>query len=129
MAQIASNAFLSSITFHIAHSPLIRVQYSMTLLLFIYHSASIVAIATGYGLDGPGLKPCGGKIFSLLYSHPHRHWEPLILYNEYRCFLPEIKRLGLGVDHPPRSSNEVKKRVGLYLYFFSAPSWLVAGDL
>jgi len=76
-----------------------------------------------------GLNPCGGKIFSLLYSLPHRPWEPLIfLYNEYRGFLPEIKRLGLGVDHPLRSSNEVKERVSLYLYS-SAPAWLVAGDL
>jgi hypothetical protein len=67
MAQIASNAFLSSITFHIVHSPLIGVQSPMTILLFIYHSASVVAIATGYGLDGRGFEPLWGQdIFSSL---------------------------------------------------------------
>jgi hypothetical protein len=57
MAQIASIAFLSSITFHIVHSPLTGVQSAMTKLLFIYHGASVVRIATGYGLDGLGLEP------------------------------------------------------------------------
>jgi hypothetical protein len=37
----------------------------------------------------------------------------------------EIKRPGIGVDHPPPSSTEVKERVELYLYFPSELSWLV----
>ena len=125
MAQIASIAFLSSPTFHIVHSPLIGVQSPMTILLFIYHSASVVAIATGSGLDGPRLEHLWGQdIFSsLLPSKP-----ALGTNNEYRGFLPEMKRLVRGVDHQPRSDNEVKERGGLYLYSFSAPAWLVAGD-
>jgi len=72
MAQIASIAFLTSIAFHIVHNPLIGVQSPTTILLFIYHSAIVVAIATGYGLDGPGLEPLWGQdIFSsLLPSTP-----------------------------------------------------------
>jgi hypothetical protein len=31
------------------------------------------------------------------------------------CFLG-VKRLGLGVDHPPPPSVEVKERVKIYLY-------------
>jgi len=38
-------------------APLIGVQSPMTILLFIYYSANVVAIATGYALDGPGLNP------------------------------------------------------------------------
>ena len=41
----------------------------MTVLLFIYHSASVVAIATGYGLDGPELEPLWGQVF-FLFSTP-----------------------------------------------------------
>jgi len=68
MAQIASIAFLSSITFHIVHSPLFGVQSPMT----IHYLFITVAIATGYGLDGPGLEPLWGQdIFSsLLPSSP-----------------------------------------------------------
>jgi len=42
-------------------------------------------------------------------------------------FLSGVKRPGLGVDHPPPSSAEVKERVGLYLYSPSGPSWHVIG--
>jgi len=34
-----------------------------------------------------------------------------------------VKQLGSGVDHPPPSSDEVKKRVELYLYSPSGPLW------
>jgi len=41
-------------------------------------------------------------------------------------FFPGVKRPGLGVDHPPPSSPEVKERVELYLYplwaFVACPS-------
>jgi len=30
---------------------------------------------------------------------------------------PEAKQLGRGIDHAPPSSDEVKERVELYLYF------------
>jgi hypothetical protein len=38
-----------------------------------------------------------------------------------------VKRPGRGVDHPPPSSAEVKKRVGLYLYSPYVASWPVIG--
>jgi len=40
---------------------------------------------------------------------------------------PGVKRPERGVDHPPPSSDEVKKRVRLYLYTTSGPSWPVIG--
>jgi hypothetical protein len=36
---------------------------------------------------------------------------------------PGVKRPGRGVDHPPPSSAEVNKRVGLYLYSPCGPTW------
>jgi hypothetical protein len=43
-----------------------------------------VGIATGYGLDGPGPNPGGGKIFC---TCPDRPWgPPSLLYNGYRVF-------------------------------------------
>ena len=35
--------------------------------------------------------------------------------------------MGLGVNHPPTSSAEVKEIVELYLYSTSGPSWPVLG--
>ena len=37
-------------------------------------------------------------------------------------FFPGIKRPGRGVDHPPRSTVEVKERIQLCLYSHSGPS-------
>jgi len=36
---------------------------------------------------------------------------------------PGVKWRGIGVDHPPPSSAEVKERVKLYLYSTSGSSW------
>ena len=45
---------------------------------------SSVSIVTGYGLDGPGMNPGGGKIFR---TCPDRPWSPpSLLYNGYRVF-------------------------------------------
>jgi hypothetical protein len=45
---------------------------------------SLVSIATGYGLDGRGSNPGGGKIFR---THPDRLWgPPSLLYNGYWVF-------------------------------------------
>ena len=38
---------------------------------------------------------------------------------------PGVKRNRRGVDHPPSSSDEVKEKVELYLYFPSGLSWPV----
>jgi len=40
---------------------------------------------------------------------------------------PGVNWPGHGIDHPPSSSAEVKKRVELYLYSISGPSWPVIG--
>ena len=42
-------------------------------------------------------------------------------------YSPGVKRPGSGVDHPRPSSAEVKKRVELYVYYPSGPSWPVIG--
>jgi len=42
-------------------------------------------------------------------------------------FFPCVKLPGLGVDHPPTSSVEVKDRVDLYLYSPSGASCPVMG--
>ena len=48
----------------------------------------------------------GGEIF---HTRPDRPQGPSsILLSECRVSLPEAKRPGLGVDHPPASSVEVK---------------------
>jgi hypothetical protein len=63
---------------------------------------SSVGIATGYGLDGPGIE---FRHFRILPDPP---WgPPILLYNAYRPF-PGLKWPGRGVDHPPPSSPEVK---------------------
>jgi hypothetical protein len=48
----------------------------------------------------------------ILRTRPDRPRDPLILLqNEYRVSVPEIKRPGRGVDHPPTSIAEVKEKV------------------
>jgi len=40
---------------------------------------------------------------------------------------PRVKRPGLGVNHPPLSSTEVKEGVELYLHSPPRPLWPVLG--
>ena len=86
---------------------------------------SVVSIATGYGLDGPGIKSWWGQDFPHL-SRPAlgptqapTEWVPGLS--------PGVKWWGRGIDHPPPSSAKVKERVELYLYSPSVPSWPVLG--
>ena len=53
---------------------------------------SVVGIATGYGLDGPGIESrCGSEIFR---TCPDRPWDPpSLLYDGYRVF-PGVKPVG-----------------------------------
>ena len=69
---------------------------------------SVDGIATGYGLEGPGIESRrGGEIFR---TCPDRPWgPPRLLYNGYRVSFPGVKRPERGVDHPPPSSVEVKE--------------------
>jgi hypothetical protein len=41
--------------------------------------------------------------------------------------LQGIRRPERGINHPPASSSEIKKRVELYLYSHSVPSWNAIG--
>jgi len=68
---------------------------------------SSVGIATGYGLDGPGIESRWGKIFR---TCPDRPWgPPSLLYNGYRVFPGGKERPGREADPSPPSSAVVKK--------------------
>jgi hypothetical protein len=75
---------------------------------------SSVDIATGYGIDGPGIEFRWEVRFSATVqtgpvAHPASNTMGTV------SFL-EVKRSGRGVDHPSSSSAEVKEKVELYLY-------------
>ena len=91
---------------------------------------STVGIATRYGLDGLGMESRWGARFSLPV-HTGRRAHPAsctrVRETGYWVSFPGVKRPGRDVDHPPPSIAEVKKRVELYLYSLSGPSWSVLG--
>jgi hypothetical protein len=69
--------------------------------------SSVVGIATGYGLDGPGIKSRWGEIFR---TCPDRPWDPpSTLYNGYRVFLGGKELPGRDAYPSPPSSAVVKK--------------------
>ena len=88
---------------------------------------SFFGIATRYGLDGPGWNSDGGgwgPRFSLpVQTCPEAHSASCTIGTG--CLSRWIKRPGLGVNHPPPSSTDVKERVEFYLYSPSGPSWPV----
>jgi len=66
---------------------------------------SSVGIATGYGLDGPGIEPRWGRDFPHL-SRPAL--EPTsLLYNGYRVFPGGKERPGRDADPSPPSSTVI----------------------
>jgi hypothetical protein len=75
----------------------------------VYHQVtscgpgSSVGIATGYGLDGPGIKSRWGRDFSHTSRPALKATQPPVQ------LVPGVKRRGRGADHPPPSSAEVKK--------------------
>ena len=78
---------------------------------------SSVGIATRYRLDGPGIESrWGGADCPRPGDHPAS-------YTMGTGSILGLKRPECGVDHPPASSAEVKKRVELYLYSHFGPSW------
>ena len=68
---------------------------------------SVVGIATGYGLDGPGIESRWGEIFR---TCPDQPWgPPSLLYNGYRVFSGGKEQLGRYADPSPPSSAMVMK--------------------
>jgi hypothetical protein len=84
-----------------------------------------VGIATGYGLDGPGITSRWGSRFSAPFQiGPGAH--PAFYTTDTGSF-PGVKCPGRGVGHPPPSCAELKERVEVYLYSHSGSSWPVIG--
>jgi hypothetical protein len=68
-------------------------------------SGSVDGIATGYGLDGPGIESWRGEIFR---TCPDRLWgPPILLYNGYWVFPGCKERQGHDADSSPSSSAVV----------------------
>jgi len=71
------------------------------------------------------LNPRRGEIFhtpprpALEPTQPPIQWTPGLTSG--------VRRPGRGVNHTTPSSAEVKRRVELYLYYPSGPSWLLLG--
>jgi len=82
-------------------------QNYLTLYLVTMGPGSVVGIATGYGLDGPGIEFRWGEIFRFC---PDRPWGPTsLLYNRYRVFLGGKKLPGRDADPSPPSRAVVIK--------------------
>jgi len=77
------------------------------LFAFIRVFGSSVGIATGYGLDDPGIKSRWGEIFR---TCPDRPWgPPSLLYNGYWIFPGGKEWPGRDADPSPPSSTMVMK--------------------
>jgi hypothetical protein len=80
---------------------------------------SSVGIATGYGLEGPGIESRWREIFR---TSPDRPWgQPSLLYNGYRVFPGGKERPGRDADPSPPSSAVGHERVELYLHSSYGP--------
>jgi len=77
---------------------------------------NVVGIATGYGLDGPGIESRWGRDFPHL-SRPALG-PPSLLYNGYRVFSGGKGRPGRDADPSPPSSAVVMKE---YSYTSTPP--------
>jgi len=76
-------------------------------LISVCGPGSSIGIATGYGLDGPGIESRWGEIFR---TCPDRPWgPPSLLYNGYLVIPRGKERPGCDADHSHPSSAVVKK--------------------
>jgi len=90
-------------------------------LLWLRGRDSSVGIATRYGLEGPRIECLWGRDFphpsrpTLGPTQPPIKWVPGLLHGS---------KAARGWRWPPiPSSDEVKERVDIYLYYHSGPSW------
>ena len=80
--------------------PFLKTEYTL-----ISGPGSVVGIATGYGLDGPGIEFRWGEIF---LTCPDRPWgPPSLLYNGHRIFPRGKERPGRDADPSPPTSAVV----------------------
>ena len=78
----------------------IRLPNEFVLMYFSHRGpGSVVGIATGYGLDGPGFESRWGEIFR---TSPDRPWgPPSLLHKEYRVFPWGKARPGCNAEPSP----------------------------
>ena len=96
-------------------------------LSFTGGRVSAVGIATGYGLDGPGIESRWGARFSAsVQTGPGAY--PASCTKGTGSF-QGVKRPGHGADHPPPYSAEVEGRVDLYICSPSGSRGLFYGEL
>ena len=82
-------------------------MWKTNLLSLSATTGSVVGIATGYGLGGPGIESRWGEIFRTCTNRP---WgPPSLLYNRYRVFPGGKERPGRDADPSHPSSAVVKK--------------------
>ena len=97
-------------TYHPPHAApmLIMSSHTSNAPLALYSGpGSVVGIASGYGLDGPGIESRWGEIFR---TCPDRPWGPhRLLYIGYRLIPGGKERSGRDADPSPPSSAVVKK--------------------
>jgi hypothetical protein len=72
----------------------------------------------------PQIIPVGARFSAPVQTGPGVHPSS---YTVGTGSFPGVKRPGRGIEHPPRSSAEVKETVELYLYSPSGPLWPILG--
>ena len=88
---------------------------------------SVVSITTWYGLDSSRLEPQCEPDFSAHIEISHgEHPAPV---KQVQGLPTEVRQQRHGIDQSPPSGAEVIKRVELYIYSPSVPSWPVLGSL
>jgi len=86
---------------------------------------TVFRIATRYREDGSGFEPRGEQDCThRSRPTPTPAQSPLQGGGDRGCFL-EAKPSGLGFDHPPPSSSEVKEKVEICLNLLPVPLWYV----
>jgi len=77
--------------------------------LYIQGRDGVVGIATGYGLDGPGIESWWGRAFPHPSRTALRPTQPPITMGTGS--FPGVKRPGCGVDHAPHLAPMLKKEL------------------